>query len=282
VPARSGGNYADTGGTEARLGYLLGDVELSTLDVKELQALYDSRQKQVAVDTHRRELIEVKAFLKFCARRRWLSGLTIDELREVEPMGQLKCGADSKLQLHLDEARRWLQVALEMTDSDAISEREGALASMLCPVMGMRPGEVRNLQVRDVDDGGRLLWAAARGGKTRNARRTLEVPELLRPLLLRQARGAVRPPALWRNDSEQWVRRWTKKICRRAGVPVVNPQGNRGLHASIAREAGATGHVVMKQLGHGAESVHERHYAAEGAVAQGNVRRLSEVLQGGR
>jgi integrase len=78
------------------------------------------------------------------------------------------------------------------------------------------------------------------------------------------------------------VRRWTKKICRRAGVPVVNPQGNRGLHASIAREAGATGHVVMKQLGHGAESVHERHYAAEGAVAQGNVRRLSEVLQGGR
>lgn len=268
--------------TESRLTYMLRDADLCTLDVPCLQGLYDDRCRTVAADSHRRELVEAKAFLRFCGARGWLNAMTADELKRVQPVGKMKRGPESKAQLRVDEARRWLTVALQMVESSKVTEREGALASIVCVLLGMRPGEVRGLQVRDVDDGGRLLWAAAEGGKTANARRPLEVPEVLQPLLLRQAKRASRAPALWRNDSEQWVRRWTKKICRRAGVPIVNPQGNRGFHSSVAREAGATGHLVAQQLGHGSESVHMQHYADRGAVSRGNNRRVLRVLEGGK
>ena len=59
--------------------------------------------------------------------------------------------------------------------------------ALVALTMGLRTGEVLDQVVRDLDDGARYLWIDA--GKTANARRHLEVPELVQPYLLRLAAG---------------------------------------------------------------------------------------------
>ena len=64
----------------------------------------------------------------------------------------------------------------------------GAVAALLALVMGMRANEIVSRVVRDLDDDGKLLWIP--DSKTEAGRRTLQVPELLRPLLRRSRRGS--------------------------------------------------------------------------------------------
>ena len=61
---------------------------------------------------------------------------------------------------------------------------------------------------------------------------------------------------------------------------VVNPQSMRGLHATLARDAGETGHAVAGQLGHESEAMHEVAYAETSAIAAGNQDRVLEVTRG--
>jgi integrase len=63
----------------------------------------------------------------------------------------------------------------------------GAVAALLALVMGMRANEIVSRVVRDLDDDGKLLWIP--DSKTEAGRRTLQVPELLRPLLKALAEG---------------------------------------------------------------------------------------------
>ena len=60
--------------------------------------------------------------------------------------------------------------------------------------MGLRTSEVRDRVVRDLDDHALYLWIDE--GKTKSARRHLEVPGVLSPYLLRLAHGK-RPDELW-------------------------------------------------------------------------------------
>jgi len=50
-------------------------------------------------------------------------------------------------------------------------------------------------------------------------------------------------------------------------VPVVCTQSLRGLHASVATDAGATSHVVASALGHSSPAVTHAHYI-DGATAR--------------
>lgn len=258
-----------------RITYVMGNVELWSLDVRELRELYAARAKRVAADTHRRELAECKTFLRWCGTRGWLSRLTADELDQVVPTGRRRRGPESKRQLRINEARQWLDEALEL----ARGGRDGALGATLTLLCGLRSGEVRGLKARDVDDGGRLLWVD--GTKSDSARRTVEVPEAIRPLLVRQAQQRD-GGALWSLTGLNWVNNWVRRICRKAKVPIVCAHSMRGLHATLAREAGATGHLVAAELGHASEAMHVAAYAERDAVQRGSQRRALRVLQGGR
>lgn len=257
-----------------RIRYLLDDVHVPALTIDGLQECYRRRIDSVRPDTHRRELGETKTFLRWCSKRGWLMNMRVDELLLVEPEGAMSRGSDSKPQLRIDEARLWSKSAIEMI----VDHGEGPLGALLCLVLGLRAGEVRRLHTRDVDDDGHVLWVD--GTKSESARRRLDVPEFLRPLLLNQIRQA-KGPSLWKYKGNNWVYKWTQRICERAGIPIVCAQSMRGLHASLSREAGVTGHHVAKQLGHSSEQMHLLAYADAGAVKRGDQRRVFKVIQGG-
>jgi integrase len=101
--------------------------------------------------------------------------------------------------------------------------------------MGMRANEIVSRVVRDLDDDGKLLWIP--DSKTEAGRRTLQVPELLRPLLKALAEGKSPDAKLFGYHWLDWVRRWVKRICEAPGVPKVTAHGMRGLHSTLAVEA---------------------------------------------
>jgi integrase len=201
--------------------------------------------------------------------------MTEADLAEVTPEGKLISGPRSKPQLRVHEAQRWAEVALGLAEDG----NEAALGALLTLYCGLRAGEVRGLQARDVDLGGALLWVD--GTKSEEAARRVEVPEALQPLLLAQA-ASREGQSLWQHKGINWVNNWVRRICDQARVMRVCAQSMRGLHASLAREAGTTGHAVARQLGHATVAMHERAYADHSAMAQGDQLRALRVLEGGR
>ena len=191
-----------------------------------------------------------------CGKKKWLAR---NPLEEVEGVGKRKHG---KSQLRVDEARRWLVKAMALADEG----EAGAVAALLALVMGMRANEIVSRVVRDLDDDGKLLWIP--DSKTEAGRRTLQVPELLRPFLKELAEGKSPEAKLFGHHWRDWVRKWVKRICEAAGVPMVTAHGMRGLHSTLAVENGVSAHVVAASLGH--ES--ERHDDPELREARGGRR----------
>jgi integrase len=70
-------------------------------------------------------------------------------------------------------------------------------------------------------------------------------------------------------------------ICEAAAVPVVCAHSMRGLHSTLAMDAGVTGHVVAASLGHERVSTTVQNYAKAEAVAGAQQRRALRVLAGG-
>ncbi len=121
-------------------------------------------------------------------------------------------------------------------------------------------------------------------GQDQNARRRLKVPEVLRPLLLRQVE--ITPPgALLFYKGEKvpptnyfWSQ--VRRLCHLADVPAVCPHSLRGLHATLALEGGATADAVARALGHGSFSMTARHYASESSVDNAKATKVSSLLGG--
>jgi integrase len=221
----------------------------------------------VAVATHRNTLIYARTWGKWMVGQRlWKTNLW----REVEGFGKRNRG---KLQLRIDEARTWMEWAVFMAQREP-----GPVAALLAAVMGLRAGEIVGLRCRDVDDGTKVLWVD--GTKSEMSRRVLEVPQVLRDLLGRCITGRRGDDLVFETDQVAYVRRWVRKICVRAGVPIVSAHGMRGLHATLAMSAGSIAHVVAAQLGHASPDVTMRHYADAGAVAAASAKRVELVLVG--
>jgi integrase len=218
-----------------------------------------------AVDTHQNSLRDTRAM--------WAALKLGAAWDEVVPVGRRKKG---KPKLTIDESRRFLSAC--MADG-----RPGALAAALCLTLAIRAGEVVALTGRDVDDNGRVLWIHALGdsdGKTENASRGIEVPEVIRPALLARAaavgRGRLFP---W---SRGWVGWQVIAMCDAAGVPRVCPHGLRGTHATIAASAGVTAHVVAATLGHAPDAgVTRDHYIAPGVEQSAAARLVGNRLGAG-
>jgi integrase len=236
------------------------------------ERISDKTGRNFSVDSQRNMLSEAKTFFAWCGgrERRWLRG---NRLAEVKGIGKRVHG---KEQLRIDEARSWKAKALDLADAG----EGGAVAALMSLLMGMRCSEIISRVARDVDDDGRLLWIPE--GKTKAGRRTLEVPELLRPYLVALATGKQPGEALFGQHWRDWPRKWVRRICGKAGVTTVTAHGMRGLHASLAREAGATGHLVAAALGHTSERMAAKAYTAPASEARAKQRAAMRVLNGGK
>lgn len=246
------------------------DRALTALHQPLCRSYYEALTDGQATDTHRNTIAEARSFLRWCVGKGWLASNPLDG---VEGVGRRRRG---KAQLRIDEARRWIAKALEL----ARTGDAGAVAALVTLLMGLRASEIVERQVRDLDDDGRLLWIP--DSKTEAGRRTVEVPAVLRPLLVGLARGRPGSSLLFGRHWRDWPRECVQRICRLAEVPSVTAHGMRGLHSSLAVAAGIAPHAVAASLGHEDFAVTAAHYARPEAVASARGRRTLEVLEGGR
>lgn len=251
-------------------GLRLFDVSAAALE----DAVYE-RLKAAAVETVRSDLRKTKTWLRWCARRRYVNRSLLVDLNEVIVEGRSNRG---KEQLTLDESRRYVQSGCELARMSTNHGPTVALMPLLC---GLRAGEILQRQVRDVDDGGHRL--IVQHGKTARARRVIELPTVLFPLVQRCVAGKVGTDLLFPGDGgrphyNSYLRGWVHRLCDRAGVPRVCPHGLRGTHATLAVAAGAVSHAVAGALGHASDTVTKRHYSLPSAVDSARVMRVQEVL----
>ena len=256
-------------------------VRVADLDRAACAAYYDvlrtSKQKAkgkegrpISVDYHRNVLAEARTFLKWCVKKSWL---TANPLDGVEGVGRRRHG---KEQLRVDEARKWLARATELANA----REAGAVAAMMTLLMGMRCSEIVTRVVRDLDDEGRLLWIP--DSKTDKGKRRLAVPESLRPYLQQLADGKKATDLLFGHHDRDWPRAWVRRICEAAEVPIVTAHGQRGLHATLAVEAGVTARAVADSLGHESFKTTAQSYAKAEGVEKAQQDRALKVLDGGK
>jgi integrase len=224
--------------------------------------------KPMSVDSHRAILAAAKTFLGWCVSKKWI---TRNPLVDVKGIGKRRHG---KEQLRIGEARMWKEKAVEM----ARRGDSGAVAALMALLMGLRASEIVGRVVRDLDDEGKLLWIPT--SKTEAGKRTLQVPDVLRPFLLALVKGKRSDALLFGYHYRDWVREWVHRICEAAGVPKVTAHGMRGLHGTIAVEAGVTGHVVAAALGHESEAITYQSYVQQSALEDTRQRNLLTVLDG--
>lgn len=281
--------------TVRRLRRFFGDLdaELASLTAKTCAALYDrlvetpiargkdadGNPKLAAMrpDSHRNYMLEARSFLRWCVGKTWIPRNPLDGL---EGKGARNHGKD---QLRVDEARLWRKKALRLAETEP-----GAIAALVALELGLRASEIVGLLVRDVDDGGRLLWVAEdkKRRKTEKARRQLEIPDDLRPLLRRLAKDRPRAELLFGQHWRDWPREWVQRICEEAGVSQVTAQGMRDTFATFgsidALARGRSLSDVADQMGHEDFSTTERSYADPKALDKARRRRALQVLKGGR
>lgn len=247
------------------------DRPVSTLSPGIAKRLLDSRKtkrsnRRPSTDTLVGELVAVQGWSAWCVKQGWLR---VDPFAELEVVG---ARARGKAQLRIDEARRFVAVALDE------GTKEGIAAAMAL-LMGMRASEIVNRQVRDVDDGARVLWIER--AKTRKGDRHLEVPEALRGLLFELCAGRKGTERLFGDVDRHWLGYHVRRLCTAAKVPEVCPHGLRGTQASISVLAVPAEHVAAA-LGQTGPAVTRRHYLARGAEERGRGRAALTVLAGGK
>lgn len=239
-----------------------------------LRTRHTERGRPPEVATHQAALASARAFGSWAVRKGLHRGPS--PLEGVEPVGRRHRG---KPQPRIDEARAWLEVALDLGE-----EWPGAICAAAALLMGLRAGELVSRTPRDLDDGGRLLWIGEEEG-CKTGQRQVEVPEVLRRPLLRLCVAKLPAAPLFGFRGVKMVTWWTRKVwdvmCDRrakAGLdPLVEPKDGwrrlsahslRGLHATLALQAGATAHVVAGALGHSPAMLRSA-YAQPGAAEAG-------------
>lgn len=243
---------------------------LESLSRQACESRYLGLAKIYKADTHRNMLIEARSLFRWCVKKSWLRQ---NPLEGIEGLGVRKRG---KEQLRLNEARKWKAKAFDL----AWQGEAGAIAALLTLYLNLRASEIVSARVRDVDGDGRLLWIP--DSKTEAGRRMLQIPDPIRPLLLALTYNRPADAELFGHHWRDWPREWVQKICKLSHVPVVTAHGMRGLHATLAAEAGITGHLIAQAMGHTSDKVTFAHYAKPGSGDRARTERVLKVLEGGR
>lgn len=265
--------------TERRIVRLVGDpdLELDAVTPRRAAAMYDKLVGEMSADSHRGCLMHTRTFMKWCVRKGWIDA---DPFAAVEVQGRKRRG---KQKLTRDEARLWMQTAMEWTGR---GEWRALMASMTL-MFGLRASEVLGLRVRDVDDNASLL--RVEGTKSAAARRMLKIPDEMRDVLrlhvaVRVAEGG-REARLFGEHDRRFVNAWVQEVCKAAGVRVVTAHGMRGTHAELATEEGVSPEALVRAMGHETFAVTAGHYVTGQAQAVAGQRRINEtfgVIDGGK
>ena len=150
--------------------------------------------------------------------------------------------------------------------------------------MGPRASEVLNRTVRDLDNGGKILVIDS--GKNERAKRRLDVPLFLQPILLQLAQGRAPLARLFglNTDGVPWRRQSlysiVHKICERAQVPQVCTHSLRGFWATISVPIGIPSQAVAAALSHGSFAITENYYATPGSCQNAGTPVVVEALLG--
>ena len=272
-----------------------GDKPLAHVTGKYLSKRVDRRLKEGrAVDTVASGMRMLRTWARWCHKQGLFTLRHLNAIEDVEVIGRRRRGKD---QLTADEARKFMDVGLRIAAQGPLKQdqvkdktpitQEGALIATCAMVLGARARELLDREVRDLDEGGMVLviWS----GKTDAARRRLDVPEVVAELLRVQVQGREQDHRIFgeedgtaRARSTSWLNGQVRALCRAAKVPEVCTHGLRGTHATLAEEAGATGHLVAATLGHTSAAVAGRHYTAPGTREEIARKRVLKVINGGR
>lgn len=173
--------------------------------------------------------------------------------REVRPQGHPKVG---KPQLRVEEASRFLHVALRLFDED---HDVLALAAMVSLLLGLRAREVLATRVSDISaDGSHLTLRASRTGLDRPP---LKVPLLLHKRLQAASLGKEPATLVFGQSSQGGPRHhrmlWSAvgRICERASVPRVCTHSLRSLWTRLSLDDSVLSDVVAARLGHGTATI---------------------------
>lgn len=218
--------------------------------------------------------------LAWCVEQKWLRA---NPLAAVRGVGRRKHG---KPQPRIDEARNLYATALRL----AREGDEGAVATLILMLMGPRASELITRRLRDLDDGGRILWIDDAPElefqpKTAAGRRPLHVPPELQPLLSELGRSKLPGALLFpgRNSkphSRDWPLRQVRRLCKEAGIPRLSAHGLRGFVATAAMQAGAAPDLVARVLGHESSSTTLQSYAVAGSQQAQQRQQGLRVLRG--
>jgi len=263
---------------EARLGVLLGDLMKRPVRsvAKRGPDLYASVLAGRRPDSHQNLLRAGKLWAKFCVKKKWLK---VNPFDDVEPIGQRTYGAD-KERLTTDESRQLEAWCLANPDD------VGAVLALAYLYLGTRNTEITKRNVRDLDDGGRLLLIGKT--KSRAGRRKMRVPDALSAMLLALCAGRDGDEPIFKTRKKVRMRRETarkhvRRVCALAGVRELPPQALRRTWASLADEFGETPLVIARGLGQtvaAAPKVTEQAYLQRGAVADAQGRRVIKAIRG--
>lgn len=237
------------------------DSSLTALTSAAAAKLLETRRGAVKPDTLAGELVTAMRWARWCRSRGWLRGAPFDGLVVA---GERTAG---KPQLRVDSARRFLSAALH-------EQSASGLAAAMALLMGMRASEITGLHVRDIDDGGKLVWISR--AKTRRGVRRLSVPPQLVSRLGPLAAGRSADEPLWGDVDRHWLGYHVVRLCRVAGVERVTPHGLRGTWATLSVAAMPTEQVAAT-LGH-LPAVSRAAYIAPGAEQSAAATRVAEQL----
>jgi integrase len=232
----------------------------------------------LAVDSQRNVLAECKTFGRWWVAQAWVA---TSPLEAVKGEGKRNHGGLGKTVLRRKEIRAFYRCVLIR----ARAGDERAIAALLALLLGMRATEIVTRQVRDLDDEDWVLGVDKDHAKTGASERGMEVPKILRPMLARLIKAKGPDQYIFGDGNKphwrDWVRKSIRALCIGAKVPLETAHGMRGAHTDLAREAGATGELVARQIGHEDESTGERSYTTKRTAAGSKQRRTLRVLEGG-
>jgi integrase len=253
-----------------RLHGIMQDVErdrlLSSITPTVAGQLYAARAATVKADTHHAELAVASAMFTWCVRKGWLSA---NPFAAIEPVGRK---TQRTARLRIDELRKLERAALgELT-------REG-LAVAMAALMGLRATELTARVVRDVDDGGRLLWLDT--AKTEASEGSVIVPPRLRARVAKLVAGRAPDERLFGDVDRHWLGYHVRRLCALAEVPIVSPHALRRTWASIGAESRSVD-VLSRAMGHTSAAITRRHYIAGNAEQNRNTNVVLRAVQGGR
>ena len=212
---------------------------------------YLDRMSHLALATQRSRWHLVAEFLKWAVRRGFIKknpmeGIEDTELPWLGKRARKKMGRGKPQLRNVDEVREYLRVAAQLPNPVR------RVAAQLPLLTGMRSGEVRHLQVGDVDFTAGRLWIRDVDDdgeddgwevKSASSRRTVGIPARLVEDL-RELCGGREPNAYVFQSNRggrkayerKWLNRMVKQVCEAAGTRLVCAHGLRDTFTSLVAE----------------------------------------------